>query len=345
MSGLFDEAVPFQEPEPTCLDEALTYSAFWDNPETLSLFEDIYHYTTAGGLSSILQEDQIRLWFTRWDCVNDILEGEDVIDVYKETGDKLLNEKIIDEEYWTVLREVVPANCFPFDFCISNKDGNNCDASIWCPCSSYICCFSLDKDSLPMWNYYAKDGKCQGYNIDFFPSFLTQHYDTYAIEEKSQHGYHTNNGIELALHRVIYDNEEKEKRIRTALLRPYQFRHETPNAIQQIAERMKGCLRDWSLIFKKDCFKYENEARMILLLPDEYPKDAINYKRLQIKFRSKVGYLIPYVEVTFPKDAFRAVMIGPMENQDFAEKTLSVLLKSRDYGESISQSNIQFRPF
>ena len=32
---------------------------------------------------------------------------------------------------------------------------------------TFVCCFSLDEDSLPMWNYYTKEINNQGYNIEF----------------------------------------------------------------------------------------------------------------------------------------------------------------------------------
>ena len=31
----------------------------------------------------------------------------------------------------------------------------------------FVCCFSLDNDSLPMWNYYIKEINNQGFNIEF----------------------------------------------------------------------------------------------------------------------------------------------------------------------------------
>ena len=38
----------------------------------------------------------------------------------------------------------------------------------------FVCCFSLDNDSLPMWNYYTKEINNQGFNIEFSDKKLVE---------------------------------------------------------------------------------------------------------------------------------------------------------------------------
>ena len=63
-----------------------------------------------------------------------------------------------------------------------------------------VACFSQDSDLLPMWNYYLKNGKFEGYNLGFsFPE------------------YDLNSGLMKA--KVIYENKEKERIIRSTILK------------------------------------------------------------------------------------------------------------------------------
>ncbi len=344
MSGVFDEAATDIHVQAKCLEEALLFSGFWDCPRNMYALDEVYHYTTAEGLNSILQRDSINLWFTRWDCVNDVLEGQDVIDIYRKAGESLVENGEIDDEYWSQLKDITPNNSFPISFCVKDRKGTKTDTFITCPSTSYICCFSLDKDSLPMWNYYSKNSSSNGYNIKLLPGYLEEEYNWQ--KEDEENGTKANYGSDLQYLRVIYDDQEKLSIIKKAILRPYIFRHETEDAISRISARISSCLRQWQLVFKKVSYQHEREARMILVLPDEYPDNAIDYTPFEIRFRAKMGYLIPYVEVRFKSiEAFRGLTVGPRENQEFAADTVKSLVESRGYSGSIDCSRIRFRPF
>ena len=344
MSGVFDSPVNDIPITPKCLEEALIFSGLWDTPRNMYALDEVYHYTTAEGINSILKKDNISLWFTRWDCVNDVLEGQDVIDIYRKAGDSLVENGEIDEEYWSKLKNLTPANFFPINFCVRDEHGDKTDVFYTCPSTSYLCCFSMDKDSLPMWNYYSKNSSCNGYNIILLPSYLEEEYAWQG--ESVEKSTLATNGLDLKYSRVIYDDQEKLGIIKAAILRPYCFRFEREDAIFRISAQISNCLRQWQLIFKKASYQYEREARMILILPDEYPDNAIDYKQFEIKYRTKMGYLIPYVEMNFKSiEAFRGITVGPRENQEFAADTVKSLVKSRGYNGSIDCSRIKFRPF
>ena len=96
----------------------------------------IYHYTSIGGLESILRNKTLR--FTNIKYMNDkdeIIAGLDSI----------AKDCHASEETRKQLRSAI----------------TNLGMQI------FVCCFSLKEDSLPMWNYYTKEGNSQGYNIEF----------------------------------------------------------------------------------------------------------------------------------------------------------------------------------
>jgi hypothetical protein len=43
----------------------------------------VYHYTSPDGLLGILNEDGIRLWFSKYDCLNDASEGQEIVKYYQ----------------------------------------------------------------------------------------------------------------------------------------------------------------------------------------------------------------------------------------------------------------------
>ena len=96
----------------------------------------IYHYTSNGGLESILRNKTLR--FTNIKYMNDkdeIIAGLDSI----------AKDCHASEETRKQLRSAI----------------TNLGTKI------FVCCFSLKEDSLPMWNYYTKEVNSQGYNVEF----------------------------------------------------------------------------------------------------------------------------------------------------------------------------------
>lgn len=97
-----------------------------------------YHYTTVEALLSMVQGDQIILWASHNEYVNDKLEikaGAKFVSQYMEEIDK----SIKSDESWKELLER----------------------------EEYIACFSRAKDCIPMWNTNAHDGN--GLAIGFDP--------------------------------------------------------------------------------------------------------------------------------------------------------------------------------
>lgn len=96
--------------------------------------KQIFHYTSISGLQGILEHKKLR--FTNIKYMND----KDEIFAGLES---MLKEGNIPEEKADKLREAFRSEVL----------------------QTFVCCFSLEEDSLPMWNYYTKEINNQGYNI------------------------------------------------------------------------------------------------------------------------------------------------------------------------------------
>lgn len=106
--------------------------AFRKNTKTRSIF----HYTSIGGLQGILSSKTLRF-----------------------TNIKYMNDK---DEIVAGLDSMAKA-------CNASEEERDNLRSAFASygAQTFVCCFSLEDDSLPLWNYYTKEINNQGYNIEF----------------------------------------------------------------------------------------------------------------------------------------------------------------------------------
>jgi hypothetical protein len=62
-----------------------------------------------------------------------------------------------------------------------------------------------------------------------------------------------------------------------------------------------------------------------------FPKDGISNNAQEIKFLTKNGLIIPFVELPFGKQAVSDVMIAPLIKDEIAKKTTEQFLVSKGY--------------
>ena len=291
--------------------------------------DPVYHYTSSQGLLGILQDEGLKLWFSQYDSLNDTSEGIHAVEVYRDVCRQLLAEKKISDSFYQEIYDVNPSSHEVFihvdqDLVSSDKPINLANYCFTRMEQKYICCFSKDPDSLPMWNYYSKNGRYEGYNIEVsFESIL--------------HGELSNsnrNGYLFNLFTVIYDNQEKKHIIQDAIERLYSYfktQHDEI-VIAKIKRTLAEFLKHLSLKFKNSCFIHENEVRAILTLPqDNNP--------FPIKYREKAGYNIPYIEFKLPQKIISGITVGPLINGAMATENIKKLIKDRGY--SICSDNIR----
>ncbi|WP_156351959.1 DUF2971 domain-containing protein [Pseudomonas sp. NBRC 111130] len=180
------------------------------------------------------------------------------------------------------------------------------DLGVWS--SLYSCSFSGAGNLLSQWRAYGN----------------------YAIEFCRE-------GLEsaLSLHDCVYDAAAKES-LAERVLKP--FIEEAEDYMKtDFAEDMPGlaCLTEKISTFKNEHFAAEHEVRII---------GKSDYHMSGVKFRPRGDLLIPYQEISFPVESIVAIHIGPIANQDLAENSLSMLLRTCGLTRvRIVKSDIPFR--
>ena len=251
---------------------------------------EIYHYTSAVGFDSILFKDPCDtvLWASRYDCLNDATEGKVAEEVLQEVSLALRKRNEISEELYQLFSSVKTARTILLHH---EVDGELIFSDV--ECNRFICSFSKNSDSLSMWNYYTKGDKYEGFNVGFYSNDIKEALRCYF------------NGAEAVFHiyPVIYDPNEQRQLIEEFLLelKVYHNKENEPRISTIISER----LVDWGLIFKKDCFKHEEEVRIVV----DVAKRETSIPR---QYRFHAGYTIPYIELKVEKAILSFVCYGPL---------------------------------
>ena len=286
--------------------------------------KQIYHYTSPEGLYGILiDKDYPVLRFTQYDCVNDMTERKDIISFFKTYCDEKVEAGLMDVDFAEMVESIkcndscVVSHEFveEFDF----GDGEKVTANSRLEqkeCYTYICCFSENSDMLPMWNYYTKSNKYEGYSICFEKDCFS-------------HGIGHNKGFSISLDKVIYDDETKRKIADTLLL----------NASKEyinLSGKEKANLKKWiehfmnrfQFVFKNSAFAHEKEIRATLRVPISFAENEILSKR---KYKVSNGIFIPYVEYKVPDYRRVSITVAPTIKEDIAVKNLTDMLIDHGY--------------
>lgn len=296
----------------------------------------IHHYTSANAILNILNEDKIKLWFTQYDSLNDVNERTESLQCLIKYCENKFNEGIISDELLnkikdiklsddiTVLREVDSPPLL-----VDGKTFEKYREACQEECFTYLCCFSLNPDSLAMWNYYSKSNNYDGYSIG-----VSKH--EFLKEPKNANEYR------LYLKKVIYSNDEKTKLFDEYIL-PLLRLYDDANISDRIniINAITIAINKAQYIFKNEHFKHEEEVRVILQASTKFVSDDMVSKR---NYRIGNGYVIPYVEVFIDKTELNKIITAPLFEQDLAINNLSSMLSDRGYPKvEIEPSSVPIR--
>ena len=253
---------------------------------------EIFHYTSLKNINSILLENEdIVLYASRFDCLNDTTEGKIVGQRYKSVCDKLKTENLISEEMYELFYNVPPSRNETF---IILKDGKV--KPVRCEYGTYITSFSTGHDLLPMWNYYSKGNMYEGFNIGLSAKDVVS-----SLKSKFPDG-----SVSVSVCPVIYRKELQEEMIRKFLLElndKYEKGYET--SVRAIVSMKQT---SWQMIFKNECFAHEKEVRIIVKVADKF-KDAF-----KVNYRTATGYIVPYIKLHIEKSAATSITLGPIQS-------------------------------
>lgn len=312
--------------------------------------KQIYHYTSIGGLEGILSDGKLR--FTNIKYLNDkdeIIAGVDsLINIFDAKTEK--DKKLISDI---------------FDYSAQN----------------FVCCFSLDQDSLPMWNYYTKEANNQGYNIEFddkalVESLLLQNPGLdgcnisfgmvdYSESDRSKYttiiSGETFSSVHLSISKLFLEmakmarntidiDESKIKSCEEIIAKAEA--ENKPKSLPIYAFNGQKCsfdrtpLDNYICFVKRDCFKQEREFRIVVSVPSEklgrLKEDGV------YKFRISNGALIPYLELKFSVGVIKSITISPTVQSDLVEQSIKDFttycgLQIDDYTKFIKKSNVPVR--
>ena len=288
-----------------------------------SIPKTIFHYTSPDGLIGIVKNSE--LWFSRYDCLNDAREGEYIKEVYVKTLDSL--HGIYDNAFLDQIRNIEPDGHKYFrlkDSPVTKTENGESYYVVSVDTTPYLCCFSLNDDSLPMWNYYSKSGQYEGYNIGFL------------VEELK------NELKNVDVKKCIYDEADQMEVLKNFIAGSYENYSVHKHSIEYIREGLAAILSTLSMQFKNKVFEHESEVRMVYWRPDT--NEQIESKGLSLNYRQTKGIIIPFVKQKIElKETIESIKIGPLIKADIAEATVKDMLKEKGIVPLISQSSMPIR--
>lgn len=292
----------------------------------------IYHYTSAEGLLSILENCEI--WATNSNFLNDKSE---FIYTYKLFYEKILKE-IKNEKIKTIM-----INRFNYNTCDPvTLDANDIYTA------RYIISFSKSPDNLLLWSEFSGN---TGYNIGF---------DISKLKDKLNNLW----GFDG---KVIYNKErqiELLKNVVSVMLKET-FQDKNINSLDDLSDNINvediqkmlpvlhNIIELYSMFFKQSEFEQEEEYRLVIQVSHGVPsrllcanESGIFFKETNNKmyFRVKEGMLSPFVKVPFwDLDSLESITIGPKNNIDIAKMGLEIYCRNKGINPKILKSNIPLR--
>jgi len=290
--------------------------AIWNLDDQISVeYEEVFHYTSPRGLMEIIQTS--KFFFTRYDFLNDTTERMDFYRIYEDLVKETVEKEEFCKEFIGVLSEASPNfdraivyNMPPSFDETTGKYVRTMGGSI-VECTPYLCCFSLNPDSIPMWSYYVKGDQYEGYNIgacleNIFPG--------------------KKGGYDMNFRKVIYKEGEKRKLLLEKIKEIYKIYQKGDENGASIKYTITQILNSLQLVFKNEMFSHEEEVRAILWVPTTKKKGL---KEFEVKFRPKGPLMIPYVEHDYKRSGIDSVRIGPTLNEKNAYDGVKALLDSQ----------------
>lgn len=290
----------------------------------------IYHYTSPAGALGILdctknKNKKPSLWFTRYDSLNDVNERKNIYKYAKDYCEKKVKEGAISKKIGEM---IVSAEGRDGVIVVSGEDNFEWSgqqyplATIkYLDCHVYLCCFSMDADLLPMWNYYSKSKHYEGYSIGFYHGSLEN--DVF-----NETGYITRVG------KVIYSDEDKET-IFDSILLPLAYEYEKGKITEKIVKNsIKELIEVFQFFFKDKAFEHEKEVRCVLYVPKD--KNIREIPRISdVQYRESNGYIVPYVVYDCDKFGVKKIVTAPLLEKDLAVKNMKEYLSSQGYSDGI----------
>lgn len=297
-------------------------------------FETLYHYTSADGLKSIIENKTIR--FSDYRFLNDIDEIEYGKKVFRQVLDELKTEAPQYSPYVSLWKKELENTeqgklSYLKPISITGDEAIKCLHCISENLHYYLLSLTTLGDNKDMWNMYS--GNNPGYRIKINGNELMKYF--YSIRDSFMHkGF-----IFSSEHRmpISYGNDGNAF-IKTSLM--LEFSSGNPSITQS------GSIFKYLAFVKDEAFRSENEYRLGFCFVDEMDNSEINSENAKKVFVNKNGIIYPYMEFQkFPFDKIvEEIMISPYNKSELAEIGLKEFLRANKLENvKIKRSEIKIR--
>lgn len=284
----------------------------------LCSFDTIWHYTSAEGFKSIIEEGKVH--FTHNAFLNDSTERTHVFDIVENVLKSYTNDNS-KNEFTKHLLEL---------FHKKKEDPDSVDFTDSEEVQIFIFSCSLDRDSLPLWNHYSKNPAKAGFSIGLDVNEII----------KLQFGEKILHGIGSNLYPVIYDDLKKENLVKEICDSAYELWNSSKDGRDEVVKKAYTAIRAAGAFLKHKAFESEHEARYILYVQNK----NIDGMKDMIKFRNVHGIFTPYVIVPFINNkTLRDVIISPTLKSKQAKSYADLFLKINGYDMMSKTSQVPLR--
>lgn len=261
--------------------------------------EKIYHYTLPSAFQNIIEKGQLR--FTDKLYLNDKSEGIYSLQVCLDNIDNVAGQW--EQKHKELLIAKINIIKDHFSEYFSDK-----------MFYLYQCSFSLNGDSLCLWNYYSKNIGIQGYNLQFDSAILN---DSLELKSKLENGEVPS----FIYGKVIYNKQKQIKIICDIAKVFYDFwKEEKKNDanINSIIDYFIDKIIFIGTFFKDEHFSVEEEYRFAIKIYMDENGQYLTLKN-ELSFFEKSGLFIPYIDVDFKHSALLSVGVSPTIDSESAK--------------------------
>lgn len=270
----------------------------------------VFHYTSSDGFQGIMESKKIR--FKDRFFMNDKSEGYYALELLKEYYSSVFPAEFQDDKTKNELLDVI---------------GNFIDNfQTKIPFKVYAACFSINGDSLPMWNYYTKDQHHEGCNLCVNSLELSN-----SIIEKMW----PNNNLHPYIfgHKVIYTISEQIEILKAffdeiykAIREDISYKKEFFDVIAKrtFMNRFESILERAAFIgaiLKHPDFAFEEEYR-IFIYPFDNDGKLYMFENGDVsrKFVEADGLLKPQIDIPFELSVITKITFSPTITQESEDR-------------------------
>lgn len=298
-----------------------------------------YHYTSPEAFLSIINNKSLR--FTDIRYMNDKSEKiyfvKALLDYLQENKGKFPNaENVVNE----LLRENdfnriqnLETSSIKFSR-IKNYPYKSPRVFVFCTCR--------ESDALNMWNYYVQNGSYRGFAIGFKIKNLLNTFDT-----------QVQNLVDPFLifyGDVLYDSQKQKSEIENLLRQIDKQVKLDKNGLIFAMLNLRNYIDTRGVFYKSQKFAQEKEYRIVVDISQERLDskisnfNGINNKKLEERYCTKNGLIVPFLNVSVPPNAISRINLPPMAEYDILHESVRGLLKKNGFEDfSIYKSRIPIR--